>query len=95
VKRALEDKRDRAIMRSMTGLCLELGIKTVAEMIETEDQAALLQGMGVDYGQGWLFGTPAPELPAAPPKVLPSVTRRTSSSARGGGSATPSPLRRS
>ena len=95
VKRALEDKRDRAIMRSMTGLCVELGIKTVAEMIETEDQAALLEGMGVDYGQGWLFGTPAPELPSAPPKVLPSVTRRTSPASRGGTSATPSPLRRS
>ena len=58
-------------------------------------EAALLEGMGVDYGQGWLFGTSAPELPSAPPKVLPSVTRRTSPASRGGTSATPSPLRRS
>jgi PAS domain S-box-containing protein len=74
VKRVLADKRDRAILRSMTGLCAELGITTVAEMIETEDQATLLEELGVDLGQGWLFGRPVPELPPPQPKVLPRLT---------------------
>ena len=29
---------------------------TIAEMIETEDAARAVQDLGVDYGQGWLFG---------------------------------------
>ncbi|MNN73215.1 EAL domain protein [compost metagenome] len=29
---------------------------TIAEMIETEDAAQAVQDLGVNYGQGWLFG---------------------------------------
>jgi EAL domain-containing protein (putative c-di-GMP-specific phosphodiesterase class I) len=53
-----EKERDRAILRGMVWLCKELKIGTVAEMIETEDQARLLLDFGIDYGQGWLFGRP-------------------------------------
>ena len=74
VKRALEEPRDRAIMRSIARLASDLGIRTVAEMIETEDQAALIEGLGVDLGQGWLFGPPVPDLPAGEAKVLPRLT---------------------
>jgi len=54
--------RDRAILKGMVWLCKELGIGTVAEMVETEDQAAVLRDFGIDYGQGFLFGKPAPNL---------------------------------
>jgi len=30
----------------------------VAEMIETEENALLMQSLGVQYGQGYLFGRP-------------------------------------
>ncbi|HEX6958576.1 MAG TPA: EAL domain-containing protein [Ferrovibrio sp.] len=53
--------RDRAILKGMVWLCKELGIGTVAEMVETEDQARLLLDFGIDYGQGYLFGRPEPE----------------------------------
>ncbi|WP_374634099.1 EAL domain-containing protein [Ferrovibrio sp.] len=53
-----EKQRDRSILRGMVWLCKDLGIGTVAEMIETEEQARLLQDFGIDYGQGWLFGKP-------------------------------------
>ncbi|MEL3890736.1 EAL domain-containing protein [Ferrovibrio sp. MS7] len=56
-----EKERDRAILRGMVWLCKELKIGTVAEMIETEDQARLLLDFGIDYGQGWLFGRPEPD----------------------------------
>ena len=53
-----EKQRERSILRGMVWLCKDLGVGTVAEMIETEEQARLLQDFGIDYGQGWLFGKP-------------------------------------
>jgi len=32
----------------------------VAEGVETEQDAAALRSLGVDFGQGWHFGRPAP-----------------------------------
>ncbi|MBV9860346.1 MAG: EAL domain-containing protein [Alphaproteobacteria bacterium] len=60
VKKAQTEKRDQAIVRSMVMLCRELEIGTIAEMVETEQQAVLLRGFGIDYAQGWLFGRPRP-----------------------------------
>jgi EAL domain-containing protein (putative c-di-GMP-specific phosphodiesterase class I) len=37
-----------------------LGIRVVAEGIETECQRALLLAAGCDYGQGYLFSRPVP-----------------------------------
>ena len=45
-----------AFVKSMVGLCQDLKIKTIAEYVETEEQAKTLAEIGVDYGQGWLFG---------------------------------------
>lgn len=38
----------------------ELGLFTVAEGIETSEQADFLKGEGVDYGQGWLYSKALP-----------------------------------
>ncbi|HSK40219.1 MAG TPA: EAL domain-containing protein [Arenibaculum sp.] len=60
--------RDRTILRALGDLCRELGIQTVAERIEREDQARCLHEIGIPFGQGWLFGRPSAE----PLPVLPS-----------------------
>jgi EAL domain-containing protein (putative c-di-GMP-specific phosphodiesterase class I) len=37
-------------------------IKTVAEFIETKEQAEILRDLGVDYGQGWYFSRAKPAI---------------------------------
>jgi diguanylate cyclase (GGDEF)-like protein/PAS domain S-box-containing protein len=51
---------DRAIVEAVIQLAASLAITTVAEGIETEDQARLLTELGCQLGQGWHFGRPAP-----------------------------------
>ena len=53
------DPKVRALAGHLVDLCRELKIDTVAEMVETEAQAEAVKALGVDYGQGWLFGRPA------------------------------------
>lgn len=55
------DHRDQAILKGMIGMCRELGIATVAEMVETPLQAERLRRLKVDYAQGYLFGRPIAE----------------------------------
>jgi diguanylate cyclase (GGDEF)-like protein len=54
------DNDDAEIVRAVVAMSLAMGLEVVAEGIETEGQRALLEQTGVPYGQGWLFGRPAP-----------------------------------
>lgn len=56
-------KRDQSILRGMAALCQELGVISVAEMIETKVQAERLQRLGINLGQGYFFGRPTSDLP--------------------------------
>jgi len=55
---AMRGEQDRAILASMVGLIRAVGARSVCERIETEAEADLVRGLGVDLGQGWLFGRP-------------------------------------
>ena len=44
----------------LAGLARGLGLRTVAEGVETPEQAALLVAQGWEMGQGWLYGRPRP-----------------------------------
>ena len=48
------------IVEALTGLALGLGVDIVAEGVETEDQRAVLAGIGCEHAQGYLFGRPEP-----------------------------------
>lgn len=50
---------DTSIVRFIIGLAHELGLRTVAEGIETEAQLDAVRALGCDLGQGMLFGEPA------------------------------------
>jgi len=58
VRAAVSGPRERAMVASMVELAVAAGAQTVAEMVETEEQAALMAELGVHHGQGWLFGRP-------------------------------------
>lgn len=60
VRDLADDPDDAAIIRAVANLGRSLGIKTVAEGIETAQQAAFVAAQGCDEGQGYLFGRPAP-----------------------------------
>ncbi len=68
VQAATRSDRGRAFVASMRELATSTGAETIAEMVETEDEAALMLQLGVHYGQGWLFGKPAPIAAALPKK---------------------------
>jgi len=54
------DEGDRAIAESMIVMAHRLGLKVIAEGIETQAQWELLRNAGCDFGQGFLYAPPAP-----------------------------------
>ncbi len=54
------NQRDRALIKAITTLAQRLGCSVIAEQIETEEQAAALRELGVQFGQGYLFARPGP-----------------------------------
>ena len=60
LQNAMRSEQDRGILASMVGLIRTVGARIVAERVETEAEAELVRGLGVDYGQGWLYGRPGP-----------------------------------
>jgi EAL domain-containing protein (putative c-di-GMP-specific phosphodiesterase class I) len=53
------DQDDAEIVRAVVAMSLAMGLDIVAEGVETEGQRDLLERLGVQLGQGWLFGRPA------------------------------------
>jgi EAL domain-containing protein (putative c-di-GMP-specific phosphodiesterase class I) len=47
-----------AIVHRVVELCHDLGIKSIAEGVETSQQANVLRDLGCTHGQGYLFGRP-------------------------------------
>lgn len=57
----VDDPADRAIVESIIAMARRLGIKLIAEGVETEAQAALLATADCDFAQGYLYARPMPE----------------------------------
>jgi EAL domain-containing protein (putative c-di-GMP-specific phosphodiesterase class I) len=58
VKNLSESPENQVFVRTLVGLAKNLGLKTVAEWVASDADAALLQSFGVDYFQGFHFGEP-------------------------------------
>ena len=57
------DPTAAGLCAAVVALARATGKTTVAEGVETADQAAVLTGLGVDRGQGHHFGRPRPATP--------------------------------
>lgn len=55
-----QDIRTNSILEAIVGLGHKLGVKIIAEGVETKEQREYLQALGVRYAQGWLFSIPLP-----------------------------------
>jgi EAL domain-containing protein (putative c-di-GMP-specific phosphodiesterase class I) len=60
VRRVNANLGRQALVLAMRQFAKTAGCRLVAEGIETEAEAATLTAFGVEYGQGFLFGRPAP-----------------------------------
>jgi len=53
------NRDSRKIVTALVGLARSMELITVAEGVETEEQASLMKKLGCNLAQGWLFGKPA------------------------------------
>ena len=60
VRDVLKDSRAESMVRAIAQLARSMSIATVAEYVETEEIRARIATLGVDYGQGFAIGRPAP-----------------------------------
>jgi PAS domain S-box-containing protein len=78
----INTRASRKIVAAIIGLGHSLGLVTVGEGVETEEQAEMLLRLGCGMGQGWFYGRPVPadQIPqlvqAAPRKLSTVLTMR-------------------
>jgi EAL domain-containing protein (putative c-di-GMP-specific phosphodiesterase class I) len=54
------NKRSEAAVRTIVQLARDFVLQTVGEYVESKEQSEALRRLGVDFGQGYLFGKPEP-----------------------------------
>ena len=54
------DSHDLVLCKAIIGMAHTLGIKVIAEGIETKQQEQLLKSLDCDFGQGYLYSRPMP-----------------------------------
>ena len=64
LKAALGQDRQRALVKSIAGLCRDLKIRMIGEMIESEAMAKQTLDLGIELGQGFALGKPQSRLVA-------------------------------
>jgi len=58
VRDMIENASDQAIVNTIIGMGRTLGLRTIAESVETQEQAEMLLAMGCDEAQGFFLGRP-------------------------------------
>ncbi len=72
VRNLMQSEDNQAFLRHLVGLANTLGLQTVAEMVETAEEAEILRREGVAFLQGYYFGKPTLDKPWLSPHVAPS-----------------------
>ncbi|MEI8396534.1 MAG: EAL domain-containing protein [Rhodospirillaceae bacterium] len=60
---AMKETKSRNILQSIIQICSHLGTVIIAEQVENGEQRNFLRGIGIQLGQGYLFGQPSSDLP--------------------------------
>ena len=58
IKDTIQDTRGQIVTKSIIEMANKLNMRTVAEGIETEEQAEFLKQIGCQIAQGFLYGKP-------------------------------------
>jgi diguanylate cyclase (GGDEF)-like protein len=74
IKRLKEDKSSQVMVQSVIQISKSLGLDTIAEGVEDLATQQMLEQMGCDYLQGYLYSVPIE--PAAFSRLLPSPTKQ-------------------
>jgi diguanylate cyclase (GGDEF)-like protein/PAS domain S-box-containing protein len=74
VRDLLHSQRDRSVVSAIVALAAGFGQQTIAEGVEDQETASVLRDLGVTFGQGYLFGRPAPFAAAA--RISAALIRR-------------------
>jgi len=60
VRQLHNDKDSFATAKSIHAACKEIGVRTIAELVEMRDTLQKLGEIGIDYAQGYGIATPTP-----------------------------------
>lgn len=55
-----DSPKDQLLVRALAGLARNMGMRTIAEYVTSQDTVRLLRAFGVDYAQGYELGRPGP-----------------------------------
>ena len=58
ISNLVDDETDQMLVRSMHQIANKMGKKTIAEFVESPEAIVLLRKIGVNFGQGYIFGKP-------------------------------------
>ena len=62
VKGIAQSRDNQIFVRTLVDLAKNFNLKTVAEWVDSDEEAEMLEGFGIDYFQGFHFGAPDFEL---------------------------------
>lgn len=62
VRNAQRAVKGEAFLKALVNLCRNLGVATIAEMIDDRKGLSFVRDCGIDYVQGYLFGKPTQDL---------------------------------
>jgi EAL domain-containing protein (putative c-di-GMP-specific phosphodiesterase class I) len=62
VKGIAQSRDNQIFVRTLVDLAKNFNLKTVAEWVDSDEEAEMLEGFGIDYFQGFHFGEPDFEL---------------------------------
>jgi diguanylate cyclase (GGDEF)-like protein/PAS domain S-box-containing protein len=83
VEGMLEDRTTRAVVTALVSLGRDLGIRVVAEGVETDDQREELVAMGCELAQGFLWSPAVPRSTADEMAAAPGPIGQANGSAKG------------